>query len=292
MNANADFRFGVYCGIGATLGVLLIVLGALLLFWRRHHRRAPALHDGYLEHTQDTATDARTQSQPRRRRPQRALGQREAGPELDIAALRPYKLALHELTTVSQRPLGAGAFGEVWLGRYKTQLVAIKRVKSRSKKHVAGFIDEIKLVASLDHDCIVAFVGASWRRPIDVECVTEYMDQGDLRSYLGRQSSAAFAWDAKLDSIGRVVQGLVYLHSCDPPIIHRDLKSRNVLLDSVKGTKLTDFGVARGCDDDDDVLTSCIGTHQWMAPEIILGTFYNTSADVYSFEDLRNSLGI
>ncbi|KDO25158.1 TKL protein kinase [Saprolegnia parasitica CBS 223.65] len=277
-DANADFRLGMYCGIGATLGVLLVVLGGVLL-WHRH--RSASLHD--VEHTQDTATDAHMPSQPRRRRPRRAFREREVGPELDIAALRPYKLALHDLTTVSQQPLGAGSFGEVWLGRYKTQLVAIKRVTSKSKKHVASFIDEIKLVASLDHDCIVAFVGASWRRPIDVECVIEYMDEGDLRSYLGKHSSAVFTWDAKLDSIASVVKGLVYLHSGDPPIIHRDLKSRNVLLDAVKGTKLTDFGVARGCDDDDDVMTNCIGTYQWMAPEIILGTFYNTSADVYSF---------
>ena len=97
-------------------------------------------------------------------------------------------------------------------------------------------------------------------------------------------------------SISSIVHGLLYLHTFETPIIHRDLKSRNVLLDSKKvaswkgseasfddtsqGTKLTDFGESREVDE--NTLTCGIGTYQWMAPEVISGSEYTVAADVYS----------
>ena len=134
----------------------------------------------------------------------------------------------------------------------------------------------------MSSDYIVKLVGASWTRPIEIECVVEFMDLGDLRSYLVNQSPAQFSWDQKLNCIVSIVRGLVYLHTYKPPIIHRDLKSRNVLLDSVKGTKLTDFGESRVAEED-DLMTNGIGTYQWMAPEVISATNYGAPADIYSF---------
>jgi len=104
---------------------------------------------------------------------------------------------------------------------------------------------------------------------------------GDLRDHLSTHSSDEYPWSDKIQSIQSIVFGLAYLHSFDPPIIHRDLKSRNVLLDSEKGTKLTDFGVSREVDD--STLTNGVGTFQWMAPEIMRGNAYTVAADVYSF---------
>ena len=134
----------------------------------------------------------------------------------------------------------------------------------------------------MNSDYIVKLVGASWTRPIEMECVVEYMDLGDLRSYLVNQSPAQFTWDQKYNCILGIVRGLVYLHTYKPPIIHRDMKSRNVLLDSVKGTKLTDFGESRVAEEE-DLMTNGIGTYQWMAPEVIQGNSYGAPADVYSF---------
>ncbi|OQR86435.1 protein kinase [Achlya hypogyna] len=132
-------------------------------------------------------------------------------------------------------------------------------------------------------DCpyIVRLVGANWTRPVDVEAVVEFMDRGDLRSVLSTTVPADFPWTEKRRSILSVVEGLIYLHTFETAIIHRDVKSRNVLLDSVKGTKITDFGVSREVDE--GTLTNGIGTYQWMAPEVISGHHYSTAADVYSF---------
>ena len=143
-------------------------------------------------------------------------------------------------------------------------------------------LNPVLLTRRMDSKYVVKLIGASWIRPIEIECVVEYMDLGDLRSYLVNQSPAQFTWDQKLNCILGNVRGLVYLHTYSPPIIHRDLKSKNVLLDSVKGTKLTDFGESRIAEED-DLMTNGIGTYQWMAPEVISATNYGAPADIYSF---------
>ncbi|OQS03600.1 kinase [Thraustotheca clavata] len=200
---------------------------------------------------------------------------------LDVSPLRQHKLELTELILASQTPLATGAKGKVALGYYAGEKVAIKGVLKRTPKNVAEFIDEIKILAQIDCPYIVQFIGASWRRPIDLECVVEYMDLGDLRGYLSKNTPESFTWAEKYKSIVSIVRGLIYLHTLDPPIIHRDLKSRNVLLDSKKGTKLTDFGESREINA--STLTAGVGTYQWMAPEILSGTKYDATVDIYSF---------
>ncbi|OQR83357.1 protein kinase, partial [Achlya hypogyna] len=200
---------------------------------------------------------------------------------LNVEDLRIHKLDNADLKVVSKKPLASGAFGEVWLGTYCDEKVAVKRIKDRRIESVKKFIEEIKLMAMMDSEFVVKFVGVSWRRPIEMEVVVEYMDIGDLRNFLMTRTPATYSWPDKFTAIMSIVRGLVYLHTFEPPIIHRDLKSRNVLLDSKKGTKLTDFGASREAADAG--MTNGIGTYQWMAPEIILGTEYTIAADIYSF---------
>ncbi|KAF0705986.1 hypothetical protein As57867_006840, partial [Aphanomyces stellatus] len=142
-----------------------------------------------------------------------------------------------------------------------------------------AFVDEIKLMRQFDSPYIVKLVGAIWTRPADLKCVMEYMDSGDLRDFLSSHTPANFPWSDKYLHIHSIVLGLEYLHSMD--IIHRDLKSRNVLVDSKKGTKLTDFGISK--EDLQQTMTLGVGTYRWMAPEVIQDKSYNVSADIFSF---------
>ncbi|RHY26623.1 hypothetical protein DYB32_007446 [Aphanomyces invadans] len=193
----------------------------------------------------------------------------------------------------------AGAYGEVWYGEYRGTSVAIKKLlASRSTSdELKKFVGEIVLMAKYGWSCgwpapdgnvtrldckfIVKFIGVSWFRKAEMMLVLEYMDQGDLRSILEKTTPDTFALEDKVNCALSVIEGLVYLHTLDTTIIHRDIKSRNVLLDSEKGTKLTDFGVSR--ESTSETMTIGIGTYRWMAPEILTDSHYSHAADIYSF---------
>ncbi|KAF0693017.1 Aste57867_15966 [Aphanomyces stellatus] len=202
----------------------------------------------------------------------------------DDTQLRIHDLEMVKLNSKSlvlSTVLGSGAFANVWLGTYEGETVAVKKLHSSkvTQNQVQSFVQEISLMASFDSPYVVKFIGAAWTRPSDVQCVMEFMDGGDLREYLIQHSCHVLSWAEKYDRIHSIVQGLVYLHSLN--VIHRDLKSRNVLLDSVKGTKLTDFGTSK--EDVQATMTAGIGTYRWMAPEVIQDKDYSVSADIYSF---------
>lgn len=109
------------------------------------------------------------------------------------------------------------------------------------------------------------------------------MENGDLRSHLQNLSTPR-AWTAtKLQLAIDVIEALVYVHSFSPPLVHRDLKSRNVLISGDMVAKLTDFGVSR-YQSQDNTMTMGVGTGRWLAPEVISGSSdYGPPADIFSF---------
>ncbi|KAG6957461.1 hypothetical protein JG688_00010958, partial [Phytophthora aleatoria] len=191
------------------------------------------------------------------------------------------------------KQLGSGAFATVWLVRYrKSQLLASKRLRPerRTKKHTSNFVEEIKLIAHFDHPNLVKLIGAAWTIESDLQALLEFMDGGDLRQYLA-DASTPFGWSfRKFDIAIGIIEALVYLHSFVPPLVHRDLKSKNVLLSSDFQVKLSDFGTSR-FRSVENTMTAGVGTGRWLAPEVIRGdTDYGCSADIYSFGALLTEL--
>ncbi|KDO19891.1 TKL protein kinase, partial [Saprolegnia parasitica CBS 223.65] len=197
-----------------------------------------------------------------------------------LDALQLWRLDSREVTL--ERKLAEGAFGEVWYGTYMDEPVAIKTLLKTTTATVHAFLAEIQLVAKMDCDHIVRFIGVSYKRLADVQLITEFMDRGDLRTALMATAVDAYPWVEKLSVALAIADALVYLHLLDPKVVHRDLKSRNILLDSVKGAKLTDFGISRE-QWDDETMTIGVGTYRWMAPEVLIDGHYSTAADMYSF---------
>lgn len=146
------------------------------------------------------------------------------------------------LRTLRRSPKGSS---DLWLVRYRnTRMLASKRICDVTMQRTQGFIEEIKIVATLNHARVVEFIGAAWTKEADLQALFEFMDGGDLRSYLADEYTQR-EWTLKKIQIAiDIVEALVYVHSFNPPLVHRNLKSRNVLLSGDMRAKLTDLGVS------------------------------------------------
>lgn len=183
-----------------------------------------------------------------------------------------------------QKRIGSGGFADVYLGYRKSdgKIVAIKRlhVQKFDKSHLEMFKREIDTLSALHHFAIVPFVGACTKETFCI--ITEFMSGGSLFSKLHARGSDGKLSPTQLSIIALgIAYGMEYLHS--KQVMHRDLKSLNILLDADKHPKICDFGMAR-TEDQNNIMTGGVGTPQWTAPEVLLSTgFYNEKADVYSY---------
>ncbi|KAL3671378.1 hypothetical protein V7S43_003304 [Phytophthora oleae] len=194
--------------------------------------------------------------------------------------------------------ISKGGFGLVYSGIYKHRRVAIKKImreKCEKLSQIRMFIREITLMGSLRHERIVEFIGVAWDSLRNLSAVTEYMERGDLRDVLHAlkhqgSSDHGLNWHGKKLTIAlHIAEGLSYMHSRNPKVIHRDLKSKNVLLNNAYEAKLSDFGVSRERQvanvqgGPGRFMTPGVGTSFWIAPEVLLGRDYDERADVFSF---------
>ncbi|KAG9409052.1 hypothetical protein AC1031_019312 [Aphanomyces cochlioides] len=186
--------------------------------------------------------------------------------------------------------IASGGFGVIYRGIFAGEQVAIKKClpdKVNNHSAMESFMLEIKLMSKLDHPNIVRFVGVAWTTLVQLKMLTEYMPRGNVRMLLQNvnANTITLPWFGsdfnRIRIAANVAEALVYLHSNDPPIIHRDLKS----------TKLTDFGTSREMSEE-NTMTAEIGTLAWIAPEIMLGGHYTERADIYSFGVLLNELDL
>jgi mitogen-activated protein kinase kinase kinase 7 len=184
--------------------------------------------------------------------------------------------------------ISKGGFGLVYSGVYNRRRVAIKRIRpdlSGDIKHVESFMKEICLMASLNHPRIVEFIGVAWDTLRNLSAVTEFMDRGDLREVLHsfKLRNCRLTWENHKTRFAlHIAEALTYLHSLNPKLIHRDLKSKNVLLNADMDAKLSDFGVSRERHFEETHMTAGIGTSFWIAPEVLLGKDYDERADIFS----------
>ncbi|KAJ0392682.1 hypothetical protein ATCC90586_011058 [Pythium insidiosum] len=191
--------------------------------------------------------------------------------------------------------LGRGSFGEVFYGTYSSKPVAIKRLNPQGRynaKMSEAFLEEAKMMASLDHERIVRLVGIAWTKMTDVSVVFEYMGGGDLRTALTEFANQKRPLGFDLEKIKiayHIAHALTYLHSLEHVVLHRDLKSRNVMLTENHDAKLTDFGIARERAND-ETMTAGVGSLFWMAPEVMRGERYDEKADVFSFGVMLSEL--
>ncbi|XP_059292985.1 serine/threonine-protein kinase STY17-like [Lycium ferocissimum] len=179
-----------------------------------------------------------------------------------------------------ENKVASGSFGDLYKGTYCSQEVAIKVLKPEhlNMDMVKEFTQEVFIMRKIRHKNVVQFIGACTRPP-NLCIVTEFMSRGSIYTFLHKQRGA-FKLPTLLKVAIDVSKGMSYLHQ--NKIIHRDLKTANLLMDEHGVVKVGDFGVAR-VQVQTGVMTAETGTYRWMAPEVIEHKPYDHKADVFSF---------
>ncbi|PQM38414.1 serine/threonine-protein kinase EDR1 [Prunus yedoensis var. nudiflora] len=179
--------------------------------------------------------------------------------------------------------IGIGSYGEVYHADWNGTEVAVKKFLDQdfSGDALVQFKCEVEIMLRLRHPNVVLFMGAVTRPP-HFSILTEFLPRGSLYRLLHRPNS-------QLDEKRRmrmafdVAKGMNYLHTSHPTVVHRDLKSPNLLVDKNWNVKVCDFGLSRTKHHTFLSSKSTAGTPEWMAPEVLRNEPANEKCDVYSF---------
>ncbi|KAJ8458048.1 hypothetical protein OPV22_030974 [Ensete ventricosum] len=185
--------------------------------------------------------------------------------------------------------LGEGGFGRVYRGRLETtgQVVAVKQLDRNGLQGNREFLVEVLMLSLLHHPNLVNLIGycADGDQRL---LVYEYMPLGSLEDHLHDfpPDNEPLDWNTRMKIAAGAAKGLEYLHDkANPPVIYRDLKSSNILLDKGFHPKLSDFGLAKlgPVGDKSHVSTRVMGTYGYCAPEYAMTGQLTVKSDVYSF---------
>ncbi|XP_021719634.1 cysteine-rich receptor-like protein kinase 15 [Chenopodium quinoa] len=187
----------------------------------------------------------------------------------------------------AENKLGEGGFGEVYKGKIENgQEIAVKRLSKNSGQGVVEFKTEVDVVAKLRHKNLVKLLGFCVALEEKI-LVYEFLPNSSLDRFLFDQTkNVSLDWQTRFKIIIGIAKGLLYLHEDSPlKIIHRDLKSSNVLLDDDMNPKISDFGLAKlfGVDQTQGDTKRIVGTYGYMAPEYAITGHYSVKSDVFSF---------
>ncbi|KAF8016380.1 hypothetical protein BT93_H1782 [Corymbia citriodora subsp. variegata] len=179
--------------------------------------------------------------------------------------------------------IGQGAFGPVYKAQMSTgETVAVKVLATDSKQGEREFQTEVKLLGRLHHRNLVNLVGYCAEKGQHM-LVYVYMSKGSLASHLYGDIKESLSWDLRVYIALDVARGLEYLHDgAVPPVIHRDIKSSNILLDQTMRARVADFGLSRE-EMVDKNAANIRGTFGYLDPEYISTRAFTKKSDVYSF---------
>lgn len=215
-----------------------------------------------------------------------------AGSNLHVFTVQELRVITH--TFSSSNFLGEGGFGQVHKGfvddklrpGLKAQPVAVKRLdteKCTDQGH-REWLTEVVCLGQLRHPHLVKLIGYCCEEDQRL-LVYEYMPRGSLENQLFRRFSASLPWETRMKIATGAAKGLGFLHGAKNPIIFRDFKASNILLNSDYSAKLSDFGLAKDGPEGDNthVSTRVMGTQGYAAPEYIMTGHLTAASDVYSF---------
>ncbi|XP_076902195.1 LEAF RUST 10 DISEASE-RESISTANCE LOCUS RECEPTOR-LIKE PROTEIN KINASE-like 1.2 [Bidens hawaiensis] len=185
----------------------------------------------------------------------------------------------------SSKELGDGGFGTVYYGKLRDgREVAVKRLYEHNYKRVQQFMNEVEILTRLRHKNLVSLYGCTSRRSRELLLVYEYIPNGTIADHLhgDRAKDSPLTWQTRMKIAIETANALVYLHASE--IIHRDVKTNNILLDNNYCVKVADFGLSRLLPNDvTHVSTAPQGTPGYVDPKYYQCYQLTDKSDVYSF---------
>ncbi|KAJ1263385.1 hypothetical protein BS78_09G180500 [Paspalum vaginatum] len=267
---KSHFSTGAIAGIAVGGGLLVVALIIMVLFALRQRRKTQEV----IERTDPFASWG--------------VSQKDSGGAPQLKGARNFSfIELRNCTNnfSDSHEIGSGGYGKVYKGTLVDGTrVAIKRAQSGSMQGVVEFKNEIELLSRVHHRNLVSLVGFCFEQGEQM-LVYEYISNGTLRENLLVRGTY-LDWKKRLRIALGSARGLAYLHElADPPIIHRDVKSTNILLDDHLKAKVADFGLSKLVSDTQKghVSTQVKGTLGYLDPEYYMTQQLSEKSDVYSF---------
>ncbi|KAJ1698183.1 hypothetical protein LUZ63_006695 [Rhynchospora breviuscula] len=213
----------------------------------------------------------------------------------ESSSLKDSELPLFDMDTINlstnnfsiENKIGQGGFGGVYKGQLPNgQEIAVKRLAKQSSQGIHEFMNEVVLIAKLQHRNLVRLLGCCIHAD-ERMLVYEYMSNKSLDCFIfDERMRPVLDWRVRLEIIQEIARGILYLHrDANMNIIHRDLKAANVLLDQNMVPKISDFGTARLFSGGQAELATqtIVGTWGYMSPEYAMSGKMSVKSDVYSF---------
>ncbi|CAN1270695.1 Receptor-like protein kinase HERK 1 [Linum perenne] len=271
-------KLGLIVGVGVLLP-LLVLAGCVFLVFRRRKQQAAQGHSktwiplsiGGHSHTTGSKFSNGT----------------AASIDMNLQYRIPFA-ALQEATNNFDESwvIGIGGFGKVYKGELNNGIkVAVKRGNPRSQQGLAEFQTEIEMLSQFRHRHLVSLIGYCDEKN-EMILVYEYMENGTLKSHLYGSEHPSLGWKQRLEASIGAARGLHYLHTgYAKAVIHRDVKSANILLDENLMAKVADFGLSKTGPEIDQthVSTAVKGSFGYLDPEYFRRQQLTDKSDVYSF---------
>ncbi|KAL6642067.1 hypothetical protein ACP70R_020248 [Stipagrostis hirtigluma subsp. patula] len=224
----------------------------------------------------------------RKKKPQEAPAKKLGSYFSEVATESAHRFALSEIedaTDKFERRIGSGGFGIVYYGKLADgREIAVKLLTNDSYQGIREFLNEVTLLSRIHHRHLVTFLGYSQQDGKNI-LVYEFMHNGTLKEHLrGAPDEKITSWLKRLEIAEDAAKGIEYLHTgCSPTIIHRDLKSSNILIDKNMRAKVADFGLSKPAVDGSHVSSIVRGTVGYLDPEYYISQQLTEKSDIYSF---------